>query len=194
MDDVRVVEAGDEQAAIEAADELLARRVPAAMTMCSGNGPHGFGAGRPWPVERAAVARGRLRVVDDVAADAGVEERHALLGDALVVERRRRAGRVGAVVDDGHERATPIRLPGSKNERSSWTASAEKPEVAEHVGDVDDRVLLEDDRVVAGLDRDGVAHGPRLLGGLAADRRRVDGRARRPRPPPRSRCRRPGPS
>ena len=33
--------------------------VPAAMTMWSGNGPHGFGAGRPWPVDatpsRAAV-------------------------------------------------------------------------------------------------------------------------------------------
>ena len=33
--------------------------VPGSISMFSGNGPHGFGAGRPWPVEptpaRAAV-------------------------------------------------------------------------------------------------------------------------------------------
>ena len=60
VDRVRVVEAGDEQAAIEAADQLVAAsRRPASMTMLSGNGPYGFGAGRPWPVDatpsRAAV-------------------------------------------------------------------------------------------------------------------------------------------
>ena len=62
------------------------------MTMFSGNGPYGFGAGRPWPVEAHAVAGGGLRVVDDVAADPGLDERDALLGDALVVEPERQAG------------------------------------------------------------------------------------------------------
>ena len=50
-------------------------------------------------------------------------------------------------------------------------------EVAEHVEDVDDGVLLEDDRVVAGVDGDGVGGRTRLVGRFAADRRRVDRRA-----------------
>ena len=42
-----------------------------------------------------------------------------------------------------------MRLPASTNERSSWTARAREAEVAEHVEEVDDGVLLEDDGVVA---------------------------------------------
>ena len=60
VDRVRVVEAGHEQAALQAARR--ARRAassPAVIAMFSGNGPYGFGAGRPWPVDarpaRAAV-------------------------------------------------------------------------------------------------------------------------------------------
>ena len=72
-----------------------------------------------------------------------------------------------------------MRRPGSKNERSSCTARAEKPEVAEHVQQVDDGVVVEDDGVVAGLDGDGVGAGAGPLGGFApdgggVDRRRVD--------------------
>ena len=60
--------------------------------------------------------------------------------------------------------------------------------------DVDDRVLLEDDRPVAGLDRDRVRRRAGLVGGLAPDRRRVDRRSRRRRLLGVARCRRRRPS
>ena len=123
------------------------------MTMLSGNGPYGFGAGRPWPVERDAVARGGLGVVDDAAADARLDQRHALLGDALEVEPQR-AGRRGSRPSStiGHEvDADP--LAGLDEAALLLDGQRREAEVAEHVEEVDDGVLLEDDRVVAGVDR-----------------------------------------
>ena len=78
-------------------------------------------AGRPTP-----GACRSLPVVHEVAAHAGVQERHPLLGDALASKAIGRPGRIAPVVDD-RDQGDPTRFPASKNERSSWTASAEKP-------------------------------------------------------------------
>ena len=69
-----------------------------------------------------------------------------------------------------------MRLPGSTKLRLLLDGQGREPEVAEHVEQVDDRVLLEHDRVVAGVDGDRVGGRPRLARRLAAERRGVDGR------------------
>ena len=127
-----------------------------------------------------AVPGGGLGVVDDAGADAAIEERHPLLGDPLVVERHRQAGRVGSVVGDGHE-VTGDPLADLDERALLLDRQGAEPEVAEHVHQVDDGVFLEDDRVVAGLERPGVDGRASLGCRLPAqcrgiDRRRVDGR------------------
>jgi hypothetical protein len=67
-------------------------------------------------------------------------------------------------------------LPGSKNERSSSTASGRETEVAEPVGQVDDGVMVEDHGVLSGRQLDRVPHGTRALGSLPPDGRGIDGR------------------
>ena len=55
-----------------------------------------------------------------------VEQREPLLGDALGVEADREpaGSRPSSAIETSGE---ATRLPASQNERSSWTASAEKP-------------------------------------------------------------------
>ena len=121
----------------------------------------------------APDAGGGLGVVDDLAADALLDQRQALLGHALGVEAHRQPGRVPAVVDDRDQGRGD--LPALLEERAILLdRQRREPEVAEHVEQVDDRVLVEDDGVVAGIDVHGVRARLRALGGLAADRRGVD--------------------
>ena len=143
--------------------------------MLSGNGPHGFGAGRPWPVDatpsRAAVCASYTTSRQMPAST----QRDPPLGDALEVERQRQPGRVVAVVDDRDEVAADA-LAGLGEAAFLLDGQGGEAEVAEHVQQVHDRVFLEDDRVVAGVDGDRVGGRAGLAGRLAAERRRVDGR------------------
>ena len=115
-----------------------------------------------------------LRVVHDVAADPSIDELDPLFGDALVVEPHRQPGRVAPVIRDRHQVAAD---PLARLEEAPLLLDGEGGEakVAEHVEEVDDCVLLEDDRVIAGLERDGVGGRPCLVGRLPPDGGRVDG-------------------
>ena len=176
VDGVRVVEAGHEEPAVQAGDEVVARGRAGGHDHVQRERAPGVRGGQPVAGRSDAVAGGGLRVVDDLAADPGVDERDALLRDALVVERHRQAGGVEAVIGDRHEfRADP--LPGLDEAAVLLDGLGAEPEIAEHVEQVDDRVLLEDHRVVAGVDGDRVRGRARLLRRFPADRGRVDGRA-----------------
>ena len=126
-------------------------------------------------MEGDAVAGRGLGVVDDLATHARLEQRDASRRDALEVERRGRAGAVRGIVDERHEgRADP--LAGLEERALLLDRERGEAEVAEHVGDVDDRVGLEHDRVVAGRQLHRVRHLVRLPGRLAADRGGVESR------------------
>ena len=178
VDRVRVVEAGDEQAALEAADQLArgpSRRRPSpcsAGTGRTGSAPAGRGRSTSAPA-RAAVwasyttSRQTPRSMSD----------DALLRDALVVERHRQRRPGPTPSSTIVTRSLPIRLPGSANERSSWTASALKPDVAEQSSRRSTTAYSSRTTGQSpGSTETGFADRPRLLGRLATDRRGVDRR------------------
>ena len=191
VDDVRVVESGHEQPAIEAADELVARR--------RAGGHHRVQRERAPRVRRRQAVAGRLvrrrapRSASRRRRRGRRRPRRAARAASARPRSRRPCGRPFGSAPSSTivTRSLPIRRPGSANERPSWTARAEKPEVAELVGDVDDRVLLEDDRVVAGGRRVTASiAGAGLRGRLAPDRRARRSSSRPCSRPRRSRCRR----
>ncbi len=121
----------------------------------------------------AAGAGGRLRVVHDVMADAVLDERDALLGHALVVERHRQARRIAAVVPDRHEAGADL-APGLRERAPLLHRQGGEAQVAQHVQDVDDRVFLEHDRIVARLERYRIGRCAGLLRRIAAECRGID--------------------
>ena len=175
VDRVRVVEARDEEAAVQPADQLVPRRVAGLHDHVERERAVRVRGRQAVAGRLDAVTRCGLDVVHDVAAGAALDELDPLLGQALVVERHRQARRIHAVVADRHEVAAD---PLARLEERALLLDRERAEaeVAEHVEQVDDRVFLEDHGIVAVLDRDRVGAGPGLLGGLAADRGRVDRR------------------
>ena len=175
VDRVRVVESRDEQAAVESRDELVATRRSRRHEHVDRKRPPRVRRRQPVARRNPPLARRGLGVVHEPATYAVLHERHPLLRHALVVEGHRQTRRVTAIVDDRHEvrRDPPVGLP----ERAALLhGERREPEVTEHVEQVDDCVFLEDDGVVARLDRDGVGACPRLGRGFAADRGCVDRR------------------
>ena len=146
---------------------------PAAMLRCSGNGPHGFGAGRPWPVDTARRAQrsgcrgrhcGRPRPRADPTA-AWARPRSRMRPGC---QRHRSGHRQGptSVEADG--------LAGLEEGALLLDRQRGEPEVAQPVGEVHDGVAVEHHGVVAGRQLDRVAHGGRALGRLATDGGGVD--------------------
>ncbi len=120
------------------------------------------------------IARCRLRVVDDALTDSVLEQFDALLRDALVVERDRQPSRVRPIVPDGDEVAADL-LARLHERALLLNGQGTEAQVAQHVQDVHDGVLLEDDGVVAGLERLRIAGRAGLFGRLPSDSNRVDG-------------------
>ena len=173
MDRVRVVETRDQQSSIESADELVARGRTGPQEHVQRERSIRVRRGQAVPGRLDTGLCGGLRVVHDIATDALLDQRHATLGDALVVERHRQPERIEAVVPDVDE-IRPHAPAGLRKGPTLLDRERAEAEVAEHVQQVDDGVLLEDDRVVAGLDGDCVGRGSCLAGGLPAEGLGVD--------------------
>ena len=113
------------------------------------------------------------RVVHDRPRDAVLDEIHARAGNALEVDHRRHAARIRTVVPDAD--ALAHQLLAELHERPALlVGQSREADVAEVLEQATDRVLLEDDLVLARLQLAGTAHGVSLGRGLDAQRLGVD--------------------
>ncbi len=132
-----------------------------------------FGAGSPWPVEArpafAAVWASNARSRQTPASSRASR----CLGTPSASKPDREPGRVAPVVVDRDQRRGDA-LAGLPERALLLDGEGREAEVREHVDEVDDRVGVEHDRVVARVDRHGLPGGGRAPGRLATDRGGVD--------------------
>ena len=156
------------QPPVDARHELVVRSVAGLHEHIERERTERIRRGQAMPGRSPPRATGGLFVVDDVATDTSLDERHSLLGHALVVEAGRLAGLVRRVVDDGHQlRADdPPRLV----ERAILLhGEGGEADVAERLEQVRHGIWLEDDRIVARIDGHRPTRVTRLLGRLSSD-------------------------